>query len=133
MEPALIIAIISLLGMIVNSIFNFKKNDASARRDLAEAKNIEYGTAIDLVNQLKIQVEEQSKKIDELKEKVEHLEQMEGKYLAEKRKLEAKVIELTSENEKLKARILSNKVNYTEQINKLQEELDLLEEKINKK
>ena len=134
METSLIIAVLSLLGVVIKSIYDYyqsKKTDSAiAHKLFTESNRIEYDTAINLVNTLKKEVDSYKKELEELRKIVKELRTTEESHMIEKLKLEGKIELLISENLSLRQQIEQNKLQYEDEIKILKEEIKKLQEKI---
>lgn len=127
MELSLWVAIISVIGTIINAFFiaNSKSNIAAAKKTNAEADKLIY----DLKNAA---IQDLQKQINELKEEIVILKKQEYIHIKEKVRLESIILNLTDQNEILKKSLESSSKeihHLTEQIDKLRMELNKFKNK----
>jgi chromosome segregation ATPase len=123
MDTAVLISLISFLGMLINSFMthrnNKKLNNSQTVRNDSESINLQINSASKIIQDLRIELDRQSKQLDQLKEEVTELKSQERVHLVEKIRLEEKIQALVDENKTLKTQVESNKRSYTEKIERL--------------
>lgn len=129
MEPSIIVAIIALIGALINTILiktsNRKINIATVRKTEAETQILYNEFKNKIIEELQIQ-------IDSLKEEIEILKKREQIEHNEKLKLEIKLEHLIEENEVLRKQIISNKNEYEKEINHLRDQIKSLKRDLTK-
>lgn len=129
MEPSIIVAIIALIGALINTILiktsNRKITIANVRKTEAETQILYNEFKNKIIEELQIQ-------IDSLKEEIEILKKREQIEHNEKLKLEIKLEHLIEENEVLRKQIISNKNEYEKEINHLRDQIKSLKRDLTK-
>lgn len=98
---------------------NKKLNNSQTVRNDSESINLQINSASKIIQDLRIELDRQSKQLDQLKEEVTELKSQERVHLVEKIRLEEKIQALVDENKTLKTQVESNKRSYTEKIERL--------------
>jgi predicted nucleic acid-binding Zn-ribbon protein len=134
MNTSIIVALFSFLGLIINSILliktNKKLNDANVNKANSEATNLQVSSASKLINDLRKELERQSKQLEELREEVSQLKTQEKVHLIEKLRLEEKIQALVDENSALKIQVDNNKKSYSEKIQRLNDKIKNLSKEL---
>lgn len=120
MEASIIIAIVSLLGVLLNSLFVYKSNKDKTSADIsrtnADTTSVEVSTAREIIEELKQTVEEHREQIKMLQIEIKQLQLQEHIHLQEKIRLEEKIYALTEENKSLRNLMGKNELIYINQI-----------------
>jgi chromosome segregation ATPase len=123
MEPTTIVALFSLIGLVINTLLlaktNKKLNDANTSKANSESTNIQISSASKLIQDLRVELDRQSKQLEELRQEVIALKDQEKVHLIEKIRLEEKIQSLVDENKALKLQVDNNKRSYTDKIERL--------------
>ena len=135
METSILIAIISLIGVIVNSFIlhsnNKDKNKVHLLKNGIDARNTEMIIARELMEELRITVEEHKKKIKDLSQEIGSLKQKENFHKIEKLRLEEKISKLVQENKELKIKVSNNQTMYKKEIEILKDKIKTLSRDLN--
>jgi chromosome segregation ATPase len=134
METPIIVGLLSFLGLLINSVLliktNKKINEANVNKVNSEATNLQILSASKLIQDLRLELERQSKQLDQLRDEVAELKSQEKVHLIEKLRLEEKIQSLVDENKLLKEQMDTNKKSYTDKIQRLNDKIKILSKEL---
>ena len=130
MDISIIISLVTLAGVLIKASFDRKDKKEtlllSSKKIDSDIMSTEITIAKELLDELRLTVEEHKHKINDLIEEINALKQQEKFDKLEKIRLEEKIRVLSDENNELKKQIKGNQTEYKKQIAGMKEQITKL-------